>query len=372
VAAPNARLHPDPSPRPFAQEDRREEWPIRVLAWPAYANRELNPYNALLYEHLQRIGVVAEEWAWWRLRSKRYDLAHLHWPDLRLQEPDWRTASRRAAKLLAQLLLVRARGAKVVWTAHNHESHERHHPRLERLYWWALTRLLDGHISLSRSAQADLLDRFPVLSRRRGAVVAHGNYRGVYPGATSPASARVRLGIPPDAVVLCFTGRIRAYKNVTALVEAFRELEGGHLRLLVTGEPYPQRLLGEVERAAAGDPRVLLRPGSVPDAELPVVLAASDLLVLPYRSVVNSGSALLGLSYDRPVLAPAMGSLRDLAEQVGAQHVRTYTGPISAAVLAGALDWLATRAPGTPNLQGTSWPEVAARTRAFYESVLAP
>jgi beta-1,4-mannosyltransferase len=371
VAAPNARLHPDRSAQPFPQQDQHAPWPIRVLAWPAYENREQNPYNALLYEHLARLGVVAEEWAWWRMRSKRYDVAHLHWPDLRLQEPDWRKAARRAVKLLVQLLLVRARGAKVVWTAHNHESHERHHPRLERLYWWALTRLLDGHISLSRSAQTDLLERFPVLARRRGAVVAHGNYRGVYPGATSPTAARRRLGISPGAVVLCFTGRIRAYKNVPALVEAFRALEGDHLRLLVTGEAHPERLLGEIERAAAGDPRVLLWPGSVPHSELPVVLAASDLLVLPYRAVVNSGSALLGLSYDRPVLAPAMGSLRDLQEQVGPDHLRTYTGEISAAVLADALGWLAARAPGRPNLQGTSWPEVAARTRTFYETVLA-
>jgi glycosyltransferase involved in cell wall biosynthesis len=57
-------------------------------------------------------------------------------------------------------------------------------------------------------------------------------------------------GFAEDVTLLCFLGRIRPYKNVAALVRAFRDLPGDHLRLLVTGEPEPERIMSEIHHAA--------------------------------------------------------------------------------------------------------------------------
>ena len=65
-------------------------------------------------------------------------------------------------------------------------------------------------------------------------------------------------------------------------------------------------------------------------------LPATDLVVLPYRDILNSGSAVLALSFDRPVLVPRRGSLGDLQNHVGRQWVRTYEGDIGAAELEAA------------------------------------
>jgi len=43
-----------------------------------------------------------------------------------------------------------------------------------------------------------------------------------------------------------------------------------------------------------------------------VYLRACDVLVTPYNEVLSSGSAILGLSFGRPVIAPAIGCLKDL------------------------------------------------------------
>ncbi len=58
---------------------------MRVLAWPAFRNREINPYNFLLYSHLQNLGVtvldlgdvVRSPRQVWRLLWQGVDVLHL-------------------------------------------------------------------------------------------------------------------------------------------------------------------------------------------------------------------------------------------------------------------------------------------------------
>ena len=53
--------------------------------------------------------------------------------------------------------------------------------------------------------------------------------------------------------------------------------------------------------------------GYVPHDDVPLYFAAADVVVLPFRKVTTSGSALLALSLGRPVVAPRLGALRDPA-----------------------------------------------------------
>jgi beta-1,4-mannosyltransferase len=94
--------------------ERRERRALRVLAIPAFENRDLNPYNALLYEHLEPLGVITDEWSPAAVRSGSYDLVHIHWPDLRLQEPRWAKALANAAETLRDLRRLRGRGARIL------------------------------------------------------------------------------------------------------------------------------------------------------------------------------------------------------------------------------------------------------------------
>src|SRR3546814_10110494 len=55
----------------------------------------------------------------------------------------------------------------------------------------------------------------------------------------------------------------------------------------------------------------------------------ADAVVLPYRDIVNSGSALLALSRFRPVIAPRLGSLIELQGQVGEDWLWLYDGPLT-------------------------------------------
>jgi glycosyltransferase involved in cell wall biosynthesis len=184
-------------------------------------------------------------------------------------------------------------------------------------------------------------------------------------------TAREVLGILNDATVLLYLGQIRGYKNVPVLIQMFRRLDAPRLFLLVAGQPTDATLERAVRDAGAGDSRVRLSLSFLPDEALQLYLNAADLLVLPYHEILNSGTAILGLSFDRPVLVPAKGALKELQDLVGPAWVRTFEGALSGEALSEALAWARTvgRAPRAP-LDALCWNTVSRATIAAYESIL--
>jgi beta-1,4-mannosyltransferase len=353
------------------QPSSRRQPELRVIARPAF-NRG-NPYNWLLYTHMVAAGGVhVEEYSWRRLLSGRYDIWHLHWPESHFNDRNPALALRRSATALGLLRWARSRGTKIVWTIHNLRSHEQYYPALERLFREAFLRLLDGHISLSHSGAEAALAQFPRLGRVPGFVIPHGHYREYYATQLPKAAARLALGVDPRSRVLAFIGQIRPYKDVPQLIASFRALTDPGLVLLVAGEPNTKALAAQLHGAAGDDRRVHLSLGWIPEDRILAYVAAADLVVLPYREVLNSGSALLALSCDRPVLVPGIGSLAELETVAGSAWVRTYSGPLTSDQIANALCWAVdTGRPSRAPLQSLDWDEIAAATLRAYRTVVA-
>jgi beta-1,4-mannosyltransferase len=342
--------------------------PLRVIAWHAWKHWASNPHNWLLYTHLVERGCRVDEFSPGRLLRGPYDVWHLHWPAHALLFP-LPPAVARGTALLALMDLARARGTTVVWTIHNLRSHLPRHPRLDAWLHEGVVRRLDGYISLSEAARAEALAKWPRLARLPGYVIPHGHYREAYPHRFPRDEARRRLGIAAGAGVIAFVGVIQPYKNVAALVRAFVEARIPDGVLLVAGNPSSAALRDEITRAAAGHSGVRLDWGHVPDERLGLYLGAADLVVLPFAEILNSGSAILALSFDRPVLVPALGSMGELRDLVGAEWVRTFTGGVSAEILRQALAWARERPRGRAPLDALDWDRIAARTEEAYRGI---
>ncbi|MFB6247298.1 MAG: glycosyltransferase family 4 protein [Salinibacter sp.] len=345
---------------------------MTVLAWPAFENKTGNPYTGLLYDAVEALGVSVEDFSGRRALEGGYDLWHLHWPDDFLSYAAPWTATVYVAAELLLMAQARARGTRIVWTIHDLGPHESPHPWLERLFWPLFLPMIDGYITLSEHARTAAQRRFPALRAVPGRVVPHGHYRPAYPDPPPKTHARQEWDLPPDDPVLVYVGRIRPYKNVERLVASFRQLESDRARLVVAGNPSTEALAERIRAAAGADPRVQRALRFLPEAEMASVLAAADLVVLPYEDILHSGTALLALSFDRPVLVPAEGAMSELQEQVGAEWVYIFDGALRPDTLRKALhaaksDRRADRAP----LDDLSWPPLAEDTVALYEEVLA-
>jgi beta-1,4-mannosyltransferase len=311
---------------------------LRILAWPAFKNR--SPYNVLLYGNMQALGSTVEEFSAWRVLSGRYDIVHLHWPEYCVNGRGTLASLFWCCALFGAMCWVRVRGGKVVWTVHNLQSHLQQHPALERYFWRTFTALLNAYISLTESGVERVRHRYPSLRTKPGFVIPHGNIRDAYREVdVSREHARLRLGIPQSAKVVGFFGSVERYKGIMELVETFSALEDTRAVLCVAGKSFlSAQERKRVEDIAARDRRVLLHLKHVQEAEVTSYIRAADLVVLPFREILNSGSAVLALSLDRPVLVPDKGSMAELQQFAGAEWVRLYSGEMTSEILQQRLD----------------------------------
>lgn len=347
---------------------------LHVEAEPAFRTRYANPYNARLYTAMTAEGVLVRDMSWFRLLATRVDIVHLHWPDLTF------LSGVRQYRVVARLLfffgflkLARLRGTRLVWTAHNINSHEeRSTPFLRAQYRKLLTRNLDAVICLSADGVAAVRAAYPELADVPAYVTPHGHYRHDYDFAITRSEARRLLGIDQDARLLVSVGQIRPYKNVPTLIEQFRARPDDGTLLGIAGNPGKGAMRAGVNAAAKADPRILMELSFLSDERMALWLRASDLVVLPYSAIQNSGSAILAVSADRPVLVPDLGAMHELAELVGEHWVRLYQGSFERSVLDDAITWLEGRpADETADLSALEWDAIARATVEVYREVLA-
>ena len=129
------------------------------------------------------------------------------------------------------------------------------------------------------------------------------------------ATARRDLGVNDGERLALFLGLIRPYKGVEDLLEAWSLLPGtSPWRLLVAGEAWGEggrRLEALARELGVGD-RVRLDLRWIPEGEVARLMAAADLVVLPYRDGSQSAVAPLAFAHGVPVLSTNVGGLAEV------------------------------------------------------------
>ena len=147
-------------------------------------------------------------------------------------------------------------------------------------------------------------------------------------------AARAELGIPPDALVIGFVGRLVREKGVAELAEAWRRLREEHprLHLLVIGpEEEADALPASVLAALRADARVHL---TGPDWNTPRLYAAMDVVALPTYREGFPNVPLEAAAMELPVVATAVAGC---VEAVRDGVTGTLVPPRNPAALAVAL-----------------------------------
>ncbi len=330
--------------------------PLRVLESFGRPRPTTNPYITMLGRALAATdGIELSTFTWRKALVGRVDVFHLHWPEVLLRGPSpLKNQVRRVLTLLA-VLRMRLAGTAFVRTVHNLEL-PTGISRTERGILRLIERWTDLRVILNPTT--------PVPDGSPSALIPHGHYRDWFAEFPHPPAVPGRLG---------YAGLIRRYKGVEELLAAFGETSDRSLTLTVAGKPSSADLRDAVESIAAADPRVEPVLHFLDDAELVGVLSSSQLVVLPYLFMHNSGGVLAALSVDRPVLVPDNEVNRLLAAEVGEEWVIPFTPPLSAAHLEAGISRVATITPGTtPDLSGRDWTGVgSAHLTAFREAVAA-
>jgi glycosyltransferase involved in cell wall biosynthesis len=211
------------------------------------------------------------------------------------------------------------RSKPTIWTAHNLFPHRSRQADVD----WEMTQLLINHcrgiMAMSRTAADLVREAYDVGDKIDLRVIPHGHYCDCYENQIGREQARTKLGIPADQFVYLSFGSLIPYKGHPELIDTFAKISGTEDRLLVVGHPsdadYVQQL-AELAKTTAVRSRgtIQLVAESTDDRELQYYFNSADAVVLPFSNVLNSGSLLLAMSFGKPVVAPRIGSIPEIAD----------------------------------------------------------
>lgn len=291
------------------------------------------------------------------------DVIVVHWPN----EFFFRASFKKWFKSwmsLARLGLGRRSRIRLVWVVHNVLPHVRA-GKPDLLLRKAFLKRVDGLIFLSQSSRELLLQHFPETASLRYITVPHG----VYPSVA--AAPQHQSTITDRPVRLAFTGMVASYKSPDRLAELVRSMPAFRVQLQISGRCNDADLQSRLENLSG--PNVSLDLRYQGDAELERVVDESDALVIPYRDILNSGSALYALSRWRPILAPRLGSLVELQREVGEDWVHLYDGELTNEVLSDFVAKLRRRTGVSEiDLSRHSWERIGGEVSIFLHSLVKP
>jgi starch synthase len=193
--------------------------------------------------------------------------------------------------ILDPRMLLAVGRAPLVLMVHDPEPHlggailDRHHQALQALW----------------RRRADL-----ILLHGERLASAFGPTRLVRVLAHGMAAQDQAMPAPAEDAVLLF-GRLEYYKGARVLVDAMKLVweQRPEVRLIVAGN-------GREARQIPDDPRIELRRGYIPEAEVDALFARASIVALPYLDASQSGVGLLALGRGVPVVVTDVGELPTL------------------------------------------------------------
>lgn len=333
---------------------------ITVAAYPAFSNKDKNPYNHLLYTNMNDVDVVEGG----VLNIIYADVLHFHWPELFLNHKKKHKFFGKMIILLLIIIIAKILRKKIVWTVHNLKPHENLYKKTSNFFYNNFYKICDGLLFLSEYSFLQAKN-----SWMRGGVfykvIPHGNYSSVSANKIQKNSAKKLLGVPEDSFMYLYFGMIRRYKNVPKLINEFKKIKSNSILYIAGNVVNDENLSREIKKSISGDDRIFSKIEYISDDYLNILLSACDVVVVPFSDVANSGSVIMALSYGKNVIAPKIGGLPELNNIVGG--IMFYENDFSCE----SLELSKYKDVKSIEIDNISWEVVSKNTENFYIEICA-
>lgn len=240
------------------------------------------------------------------LHSQREKVAvlHLHWLNPFIKTRSNKLFFLSAVRLVLDLFLVKMLRVEVVWTIHNQDVHDSPiKPATFAKLKWCILKLVNKIVLLNQQDVETLKKEYPFV-QDKVFYIPHGNYKGVYLEQSTVVFPELKSDKP--VFTFLFFGLVRQYKGVQQLMEVWEKFERDkkNVRLVIAGEFRDESFRRAMKSKVSKLDSVILIDRFIDNQEVYELFTLSDAVTLPFLKINNSGSLILALTFNKPVIAP--------------------------------------------------------------------
>ena len=147
-------------------------------------------------------------------------------------------------------------------------------------------------------------------------IIPHGNYIPFIEIEKDKNFARKKIGINENKFVLLFFGMIKSVKGLDVLLKAMPEIikNNKEVILLIAGKPWRDDFskYEEIIKDLKIEKYCKLDIKFIDHKDVSLYYASSDIVVLPYRRIYQSGVLMMSLCYKKPVIVSDLPSFKEI------------------------------------------------------------
>ena len=279
--------------------------------------------------------------------------------------------------VLFDFILTKILGMKVVYTIHDVVSFEDSNSN-EKLTKWIYKRV-DKILTHNDFSMRIFKEHYTSIGTEVD-VIPHGNYVPFLNIQTDSIASKIHLGIPQDKKILLFFGMIKKVKGLEVLLNSLKVVVENNpdVILVIAGKVWEnnfsvyQKIIDENNLAD----HCIIHNKFIPHEDVDHYYASSDLIVLPYKRIYQSGVLMMSMSYEKAVLVSNLPPFIDVVQDMETGFVFESENPTSLAnklnsILLDMNNLERVRLNGS-NLMKTKydWSAIALLTKKSYLSIL--
>jgi glycosyltransferase involved in cell wall biosynthesis len=209
------------------------------------------------------------------------------------------------------LKLTKIKKIKLVYTVHNilpHDTANKYKRKFQNIY-----KIADILICHTEQTKNELMVIFKIPEQKIRVVPAGPMFHDL-PRIESPA-ARLQLGYHPENAIILFFGLIRPYKGIEFLLTAWKNVANtcpdAVLILAGKGDSGYLNKINRLIQSLGIINSVKTDFRFIPIDELSVYHQAADILVYPYKNIIQSGALLTGMTFGKAIVATNVGGFKE-------------------------------------------------------------
>jgi D-inositol-3-phosphate glycosyltransferase len=214
--------------------------------------------------------------------------------------------------------IARMFGHTVILTVHNVNAKKRDNndTLYNRLTLSILYKLCNHLIVHTPQSKHELETDFKIPDTKIS-IIKHGMNNKVQIMDLTQNEARRELNIENDRKVLLFFGNIDYYKGLDLLIQSVERLEPQlkeDILLLIAGNsksPDYIKSINEQLDELKTNGKIIAHIQYIPDQDIEKYFMAADCIVLPYRSIYQSGVLFMAYNFGLPILATRVGNFEN-------------------------------------------------------------
>jgi D-inositol-3-phosphate glycosyltransferase len=278
--------------------------------------------------------------------------------------------------VLFNLLFVKILFGKVVLTVHDVSSfsNSSNSSIIEKLIY----KLTDRIITHNEFSKLEILN-VNADSSSCISIVPHGSYTPFINIQYDKEKSKEQLGIPNNRRILLFFGMIKKVKGLEVLLSALKGVikKNPDVLLVIAGRVWEndfsayQKIIDENNLSEY----ILLHTKFIPQEDVEHYYCASDLVILPYKKIYQSGVLMMTLSYERPALVSDLPPLKEIISDnengflFKAENVSDLTAKLNSILSdEGLMEEVRVKGAELINTK-YDWGEIGRQTKQAYQSL---